>query len=180
MEDVREVQEVVDVGEEAPYLREWVPRDVKDVQTLMLRYASLELHRDPGDVFLHHLLQRRDAWFVEAPFGMFYLTNIVPDVMAEFAMVFWDQRMPGERASYMKRVVQAAFDMFQLERLGAVFPSDIKAQTRFLMKAGWTLEGRLRHSRIIRGEFVDLTVCSVLRDEVEKWPRQTISLELAS
>jgi RimJ/RimL family protein N-acetyltransferase len=140
---------------------------------LLQKYASVNVAKDPGDIFLMHLATRRDAWFVEiGQVGLCYLTVIQPGFSGTLNLIFWDRKLPQRRVPAVQAVLRTAAELFDLQRIAAFTPSNpLKV---FLKHVGFTHEGTLRQSMFIDGAPVDAFALGLLRAEIT-WPHSMIS-----
>lgn len=75
---------------------------------------------------------------------------------------YWNSGYCTEAAA---AVLQFAFDTLDLERVFAKYMGKNPASGRVMAKLGMTQEGILRHHRCKWGQFEDLVVCGILRNE---------------
>lgn len=175
-----------DSGPVAPFseLHELRLKTPNDVLRLMTAYAAIKVPRDPGDVFINHLLTRTDSWFVEVgDYGLIYMTNIVPGYWAQMNVFFWDKKLPAERVPLVQAVIKKAFELFDLHRISALvyFKMEREGQVRsplyrFLRDVGMTREGILRRSYLWNNEIIDTAVLGILKGEAG-WQLPTTSLD---
>lgn len=160
------------------------PEDLRDlklsgpehVADIVQKYNSLDMPRDNTLMFTNYLLQRSDAWFVEAgEVGLFYFTNITPHLDAVFNMVFWDKRLTGDRRESAKLAIHAAFKLFELRRISAVVVESNIPLRKTLQKIGFTAEGIIRQSVVVDGQYADVYRFGLLIEEMT-WPSLKTSL----
>jgi hypothetical protein len=144
---------------------------LEQVQDLLQKYGKLNFLRDHQMVFLDYLVQRRDAWFVEAgDRGLIYLTHIVPQGNAHLNFVFWDGRLTADRREAVRTVTKTAMQLFKLPRITSTCPYTNKALWLTLRKMEFVLEGVTRKGYVTVDGYVDLMVFGVTDDEVREWP----------
>jgi RimJ/RimL family protein N-acetyltransferase len=117
------------------------------------------------------LLMRRDAVFFdvyqdEEDVGLIYFTDITVGHQAIGHIMFWDKKLRG-REDIALASIQVVMRDFQLVRVASIIPSWNKAALKFAEKIGMTLEGVARRATISRGEFRDLHLYSILKEEME-------------
>ena len=77
---------------------------------------------------------------------------------------YWGQGLMTEAA---RCVLQHGFETLNLNRISAIVLSDNQASIGILRKLGMTYEGCLRQGRKIGGEFRDIDLYAILREEYE-------------
>lgn len=167
-----------DVTEESYTLQ---PNDLHELKLVSLtqigeiiaRYHNVDVPKEDPLLFIQHLTSRRDAWFVETPVGLLYLTNIVLDRDADFNVVFWDQRLTMDRAAAAKSVLATAFERFRLPRISSYVPYTNAPLRRFLREIGFVLEGTIRRGWSVEPP-VDTILFGMLTDEA---PSLTLIME---
>jgi len=65
-------------------------------------------------------------------------------------------------------VIKYAFEVLGLERVSAICMKENAASLRVMAKCGMTYEGTLRRAVFCKGRHIDVSVCSVIREEYEK------------
>lgn len=146
------------------------------VKRILEAYNALRVPREHVQEFTLHLLHRQDSWFVEAgDLGLFYCTDIVPGLDAQFHMIFWDQRLTADRREAAKLVLSAAQKLFNLRRITCVVVESNVPLCKTMRKIGFTIEGIIRQSRIVSGEFQNTHIYGLLKEEMT-WPLLKTSL----
>lgn len=79
-----------------------------------------------------------------------------------FHRAYWGNSYATEAVSTLLRI---GFDTLQFARIGATCHPGNIGSIRVLEKSGFTLEGRLRSHRLVRGDRRDSLVYSILREE---------------
>lgn len=139
----------------------------EDVVKLMTRYMETDVPRDPGDVFMMHLTQRRDAYFLQVgDIGLIYFTQILPEFQGQINIIFWDKKLSKDRASYVKEACQLVMDQFELIRIAAAVPLPCKPVGKLLLRAGFQQEGYLRKALVYDGTFVDVELFSLMKEDI--------------
>lgn len=150
-------------------IRELLIRDPGEMARILTAYASVDVPREPGDIFLDHLTRRRDSWFVEVEdTGLVYLTSIIPRYMGNLNVIFWDGKLPAVRVPVVRAVVKKAVQLFQLQKVNASTPA--RPLGEFLKKVGFRWEGTIRRGMALNGRTVDLSLFGALDEEVMEWP----------
>ena len=117
------------------------------------------------------LLSRRDSVFYgvyqdEEDVGLIYFTDIAVGHQAVGHIMFWDKKLRGREDVALASIEMVMRD-FHLVRVASIIPSWNKAALKFSEKIGMTLEGVARKATISRGEYRDLHLYSILREEME-------------
>ena len=172
---------IIDSGtEEVVLAYVLTPEDLHELKLVSLtqigeiiaHYHLVDVPKEDPLLFIQHLTSRRDAWFVETPIGLIYLTNIILDRDAEFNVIFWDQHLTHDRAAAVKSVLATAFERFGLPRISAYVPHTNAPLRRFLREVGFVLEGVTRHGWSVEPP-VDTICFGMLREE---GPSLTLSM----
>ncbi len=71
----------------------------------------------------------------------------------------------GTATEVVGRVIKYGFENLALERIECKFMVENKASLRVMEKNGMTFEGIRRKGMLIKGEYRDVGVCSILREE---------------
>lgn len=138
---------------------------------LILKYAAINVLKEPNDVFLAQLLAR-DSWFVEVGnVGLVALTGIIPNFMAMFTFYNWDMKLGKDRIEPLRGVISKAFLDFNLLRIAAAIPIKAAAMQRHLIQVGFRHEGIVRNGRMIEGKPTDVILMSILPEEAQ-WDSQ--------
>ena len=107
----------------------------------------------------------------DTPIGYFTVEDIdYTNRKCEFGIVIGetDMQEKGIGAECIKLMLHRAFGEMNMHRVFAVIIEVNTASVRSIEKAGFTLEGRQRHARLVGGEFKDVLCYSILSDE---WPQ---------
>lgn len=142
------------------------------IEQLQKAYASVEVPGKQAQFeFLQHLIERRDAWFVEAgDVGLIYFTYIRPEFSAQAYALFWDKKLSADRRESIKTVLATAFERFALRRIGASTPAKNERMAATWEKCGFVHEGTIRRGA---PDGDDLLLFGLLREE-QAWPVVTI------
>lgn len=156
--DLPEVQRGEPDGENLPHpgepgklrfedLHPLVIRSIDQVEELYRKYKALAVPKDDEPLFMQHLTQRRDAWFIEAgDLGLIYLTDIILHVDARLHVVFWDGHLTQDRREAVKTTIRTGMNLFDLRRISAATAESNQPMRQMLRKVGFTIEGVLRQS----------------------------------
>lgn len=152
--------------EAAPVIiRELKIESVEDIKRLLALYESVDVPKDPGNVFLEHLVNRRDSWFVEVgDIGLVYFTGIIPEFTSTMHVIFWDQKLGRGRVPYVKNIVRSAFELFALRKINVV--TIAKPMQEFLKDVGFQWEGKIRRGTIVNGEMKDVRLFGIIPEEI--------------
>lgn len=74
----------------------------------------------------------------------------------------------GIATEAVKRVIEFGFEELGLRRIEAHYMPENVASRRVMEKCGMTFEGILRQSMLVKGQLIDVGICSILRSEYEK------------
>lgn len=152
------------------------PQKITELWSHLKRFPQLfDDFVTPDEFGVHSvisLMTRPDAvWFEvcanaspEAK-GVIFFTNVVPRLNANITVCFWDKALKGREALTLE-AVRAVISSFDLARVTATIPAYNKAALKFAERLGATLEGRIRNSRLSRGEYHDVLIYSILKEEL--------------
>lgn len=108
----------------------------------------------------------KDSQIFELPFGIVFLEHILPGHRAEVHVSFWDHKL-SEHTELLRDCLLWAFLTFDLHRIETFVDAKAKAVRRFLEKRmGFTHEGVMRERLKLHGEYIDVHVFGILREEV--------------
>jgi RimJ/RimL family protein N-acetyltransferase len=103
---------------------------------------------------------------LETDGGLLFLTNIKENLHAEVHVAFWDCKLSGKE-SILKDCLRWAFFQYNLNRIEAFIPEYSRSLHRFMeKKLGFVYEGRMRKRMLYKGQFTDVKIYSILREEV--------------
>ena len=75
---------------------------------------------------------------------------------------YWGRGIAGEA---LERVLQFGFEELKLHRIEARFMKENERSRRVMERAGMTFEGYLRDAMLVKGSYVTVGICSILRSE---------------
>lgn len=78
---------------------------------------------------------------------------------------YWGYSIAPEAA---RRVIRFGFDTLELHRIEARYMENNIQSRRVMEKSGMTFEGIYRDMMLVRGQFVSVGVCSILRSEFNR------------
>ena len=78
---------------------------------------------------------------------------------------YWGYSIAPEAA---RRVIRFGFDTLELHRIEAHYMENNIQSRRVMEKSGMTFEGIYRDMMLVRGQFVSVGVCSILRSEFNR------------
>ena len=116
-------------------------------------YDWAVVHRDSGRMIGTCGFTRFDFGNEAAEIG--YVIN--PD--------FWGR---GYATEAVRRVIRFGFDYLSLHRIEAKFMEGNDASRRVMEKCGMIFEGTRRESLLIKGDFVSVGVCAIIRTEYNR------------
>lgn len=110
-------------------------------------------------------LMAGDMIVFETEGGIMILDHLTEHEFAQVHVSFWDRKL-SEKSELIRGTMKWCFETFGLERLEALIPEFSKALSRFLTKRmGFSYEGTLRKRLLYHGEFKDILIYSILREE---------------
>ena len=77
---------------------------------------------------------------------------------------YWGKGIATEA---LTRVLQFGFEELKLHRIEARFIEENKRSLRVMEKVGMTFEGVFREGMLVKGKYVNVGICSILRSEWE-------------
>ena len=162
---------------EGKFIREvsFAPLTVERLHNLWIQLSKFPMlfNRhivDEGD-FIASFVSEKDGnlkangllWEVD-DVGIFFLTDIYPQYQATGHYTFWDGRFRG-REQLVREMVKYVFDEFDFHRIiaevGMFSQSALKAAERI----GFVKEGRLRKAAWYQGDWWDVNLYSILKEE---------------
>jgi RimJ/RimL family protein N-acetyltransferase len=97
--------------------------------------------------------------------GMFYITDIYPEIDAQCHYLFFDKRHLG-REDLTKAMLQWLFDTFKFHRLSVELPNYASDTTRmFIQKIGFHYEGKKIKAAKLNGEWYDCNLYGILNEK---------------
>ena len=96
--------------------------------------------------------------------GLFFITDIYPNYQATGHFTFWDRRFRG-REVLLKTALKYAFKEFDFHRIITEVPLYTPATLGAVERVGFVKEGRLRKATWYQGEWWDVNLYSILREE---------------
>lgn len=137
------------------------------VRDIIQAYERLDIPKQDRLMFLAHLTEDRNAWFLEVgDVGLLYFTHVIPGISAILNIVFWDQKLPKERADAVKLAVRRAFEEFNLARVGVQFKWTNRALKRFVKDVGFCYEGTLRRAWVDAEGHHDMLWYGMIKEEL--------------
>jgi RimJ/RimL family protein N-acetyltransferase len=97
--------------------------------------------------------------------GLFFMTDIYPGYQATGHFTFWDRRFRG-RESLVQEMLKYVFEEFGFLRIVAEVPLYSQPTMAAVERVGFVKEGRLRKATWYNGQWWDVNIYSVLKDEV--------------
>ncbi len=97
--------------------------------------------------------------------GILYLTNIIPAFSALAHFTFWDRRMKG-REPLIREMIKYCFNRYNFHRIEthvALYATPVLAAVE---RIGFVKEGRARKAVRKKGEWFDVNLYAILREEV--------------
>lgn len=106
-------------------------------------------------------------WVIDDFVGVFYMTHI-RDNDAQIHYTFLDRRHHGRQA-ITRKMIQYVFNKYKFRRLSAEIPFFAQSVYPFVMEVGLKMEGRRRKGAFMDGEWFDVKLFGVLREEADAW-----------
>lgn len=108
------------------------------------------------------------AYVVDDFVGVYYLTDIYPNLDAQTHYTFFDRRHRG-RIMLTKALIQYVMKEYNFQRLSTIVPSFVDSRVRrFVMNIGFTLEGEKRNSIWYKGNLYNEYLYGIVRTDVLK------------
>lgn len=125
------------------------------------RFCELFISQEEAGLKAHGLI-----WRIDDLVGVYYMTHIYPfDAQVHF--VFFDRRYKG-RENITRRVLAWAFEHYGFRRLSAEIPMYSSQHTfGFAYRVGFRSEGRKRKAIHYKGDWFDVGLYGILREEIE-------------
>lgn len=144
---------------------------LEKVREIGEKYNALNIPKQDHRMFLMHLTQDRNAWFLEIvedgqEVGLLYFTNVIPHLSAQMNVLFWDGRLIKARVHTVRQALKIAQREFKLERIGCQIKWSNAALKRFLRDVGMVYEGTLRKGWVDGDGCHDLLLFGVIKEEL--------------
>jgi len=97
--------------------------------------------------------------------GVFWLSNIVIGWRATIHIVLWDKEVKGQYKR-AQEIIRELFQLLRLKRLEIQVPERNERACKYAERLGFEMEGVLRKHAIYDGDYVDVAVYSILREEL--------------
>lgn len=109
-------------------------------------------------------------WVIDDFLGVFYISDILFDrdtpISANVHYTFFDRRHKG-RMPLVKEMLKYVFRRYHFRRLTAEIPNYSKDSARhFVVEAGFYYEGKKRKAALYKGDYFDINMYGILREEV--------------
>jgi RimJ/RimL family protein N-acetyltransferase len=104
------------------------------------------------------------VWAVD-DVGILFITDIYPGFQASAHFTFWDRTFNG-REELIRQMIRYVFEEFGFHRLIAEVPLYSRPTLQAAEKVGFVKEGRMRKFTWYKGQWWDVNLYSVLREEV--------------
>ena len=98
--------------------------------------------------------------------GLLFITDIYPGYQATGHFTFWDRRFKG-REELLRQALRYAFNEFGFQRIITEVPLYTQATLSAVERIGFIKEGRLRKAAWYHGEWWDVNLYSVLKEEMQ-------------
>lgn len=143
---------------------------MEQVQSLWEKFASIsglfdDFHRDRADLFVQKLKSPNTVWLeLEDGNGLYYLTNVIPNLSATGHFVFWDRKLKGREELTMD-VMRWLMSKVPLVKVNSYQPDYAKAARRFAENIGMKREGIIRRWSYSDGKLFDMFVYGMTSEE---------------
>ncbi len=97
--------------------------------------------------------------------GMIFLNELKPGLSATAHFCFWDRRFKG-RENLLKGMLKHAFETYDFRRIEVRVPHYASKTLHAVQSLGFTSEGILREAALYKGEWYNVTILSMLWDEL--------------
>ena len=139
----------------------WSPHPNQDYTRDYLEYVGT--HYAMGDFYDWAVIYKENGKMIgTCGFTKLHFLNNCGEVGYVLNPAYWGQEIALEA---LRAVIRFGFENLQLHRIEAKFIRGNAASLRVMEKAGMTFEGVQRESMLIKNEYRDIGVCSILRDE---------------
>lgn len=102
--------------------------------------------------------------------ALFYLTNCIPNFMADVNVAIWDKDIMGPTALELGREgIRLAFEFYQFQRLNGTIFRRNRLAFQYAKRLGFRAEGCRRDFRWHNGKLEDVLILGLLRKEKKKW-----------
>lgn len=133
----------------------------KEIREDFTKFINMLIKQGPDGITSTGLF-----WVIDDFVGVFYLTDIQPEVDALVHYTFFDGRHRG-RELLVKEMLKYIFTRYKFQRLTAEAPLYATPQLfKFAEKIGFVKEGRRRSSVPFDGDWFDMNLYGILREEV--------------
>lgn len=113
----------------------------------------------------NNLIPQGLFWVVDDFTGVFYVTDIYPEIDAQCHYLFFDKKHFG-REDLAKEMLRYLFDTYKFHRLSIELPNYASDSTRrFIQNIGFHYEGKKIKSAILNGVWFDVNLYGLLRNE---------------
>lgn len=122
--------------------------------------------RDNGYVFAARLASPTTAAFLYKDSGLITVEQIIPRMSGVIHFFYWDPNLrEADLVEIGRDVCRYAFGTYELHRLTAAPPSFNKLAQRIASRIGFRYEGAMREAYLYKGQFHDLLLYGLLRDD---------------
>ena len=97
-------------------------------------------------------------------FTSFDLSNNCAEIGYVLNRSYWTKGIASEAA---REVIRFGFEVLALNRIQAIFLPENEASKNLLIRCGMKSEGVRRKALFVKGEYRDIEICALLREEYE-------------
>ncbi|MDX1798591.1 MAG: GNAT family protein [Candidatus Lokiarchaeia archaeon] len=154
--------------EDIPILGEWFNNlEFQGEYTPLLQRSSIELSKHFSDISEDHkefIIEKKDG--TKIGFIMYFTVQGGPYHLLEIGYyMITSERRHGYCTEAVQIFIDFLFLSHAIERIQATTDSRNAASKRVLQKAGFSKEGIIRKAVFMKGEYVDVTLFSILRED---------------
>lgn len=139
----------------------WRPHPNVDYTKEYLQYIGN--HYNIGDFFDWGVIHNKDDKFIgTCGFTRFNYNHNSAEIGYVLSPDYWGQGIADEA---VREVMKFGFERLGLNRIEAKFIMGNESSKRVMEKTGMTFEGYQRQAMLIKGEYKNIGICSILKDE---------------
>lgn len=102
-------------------------------------------------------------WVIDDYVGMFYITDIIPEIDCQCHYLFFDKKHYG-REELTKKMLKYLFDKYKFHRLSIELPNYASDTTRrFIQNIGFFYEGKKIKAALLNGAWFDCNLYGLLQ-----------------
>lgn len=139
-------------------------------KTQQFRTLFSDVTRGDFNNFVGVLMDKHSVWFEvtrdEELIGLIWITELYTIVDANAHLAFFDRR-PAEKKELCKELIKWTFAHYPMHRITVHVPALYHATDRLVNGIGFTREGNKREALLIGGQWNDVAIYGITRQEAE-------------